>query len=66
MATKNRAVLDALTNELTYVEMTDDELEQLAKDNQAAAANIASKEIDKSPILEKLGLTADEVKLLLS
>ena len=66
MATQNRAVLDALTNKLTYVEMTDDELEQLAKDNQAAAANIASKEIDKSPILEKLGLTADEVKLLLS
>ena len=66
MATQNRAVLDALTNKLTYVEMTHDELEQLAKDNQAAAANIASKEIDKSPILEKLGLTADEVKLLLS
>ena len=66
MATQNRAVLDALTNELTYVEMTDDELEQLAKENQAAAANIASKEIDKSAILEKLGLTADEVKLLLS
>jgi hypothetical protein len=66
MATQNRAVLDALTNELTYVEMTDDELEQLAKDNQAAAANISSKETEKSTILQKLGLTPDEMKLLLS
>jgi hypothetical protein len=65
MATQNRAVLDALTNELVYVKMTADELAQLAKDNEAAAANIAAKAADKSAILEKLGITAEEAALLL-
>jgi hypothetical protein len=65
MATQNRAVLDALTNELVYVEMTADELAQLAKDNEASAANIAAKQVDKSAILEKLGITADEAAILL-
>jgi hypothetical protein len=65
MATQNRAVLDALTNELVYVEMTADELAQLAKDNESAAANIAAKVADKSAILEKLGITAEEAALLL-
>jgi hypothetical protein len=65
MATPSRAVLDALTNELIYVEMTPDELAQLAKDNEASAANIAAKQVDKSAILEKLGITADEAAILL-
>jgi hypothetical protein len=65
MATQNRAVLDALTNELVYVEMTADELAQLAKDNEASAASIAAKQVDKSAILEKLGITADEAAILL-
>jgi hypothetical protein len=65
MATQNRAVLNALTNELVYVEMTADELAQLTKDNEAAAANIAAKAADKSAILEKLGITAEEAALLL-
>jgi hypothetical protein len=65
MATQNRAVLDALTNELVYVEMTADELAQLAKDNEAAAAAIAAKATDKSAILDKLGITAEEAALLL-
>ena len=65
MATQNRAVLDALTNELVYVEMTADELAQLAKDNEASAANIAAKQVDKSAILAKLGITADEAAILL-
>ena len=66
MATQNRAVLDALTNELVYVEMTQEELDQLTTDNEAAAANISSKQADKSAILEKLGITAEEAELLLS
>jgi hypothetical protein len=66
MATQNRAVLDALTNKLTYIAMTPDELEQLAKDNKAAAVNLAAKQVDKSAILAKLGITADEAAILLS
>ena len=65
MATQNRAVLNAITNELVYVEMTADELDQLAKDNEAAAQQIALKNVDKSAILEKLGITADEAATLL-
>lgn len=66
MATQSRAVLDALTNELIYVEVTADEIAQLAKDNEAAAAVKALKETEKIALLEKLGITADEAKVLLS
>ena len=65
MATQNKAVLDALTNELVYVEVTADDLAQLAKDNEAAAASAAAKQADKSAILAKLGITADEAAILL-
>jgi hypothetical protein len=66
MVTQNKAVLDALTNELVYVKVTAEEVAQLAKDNEAAAAIQAAKEADKSAILDKLGITAEEVKVLLS
>ena len=66
MVTQNKAVLDALTNELVYVKVTAEEVAQLAKDNEAAAAIQVAKEADKSAILDKLGITAEEVKVLLS
>ena len=65
MAIQNRAVLNAVTNELVYVEMTAEELAQLAKDNEAAAAIAEAKQADKTAILGKLGITADEAAILL-
>lgn len=56
------------TGEITEREMNADELAQLEIDKAAAEsdkAEAAAKESARQAILEKLGLTADEVKLLL-
>lgn len=59
---------NAKTNEVIDREMTDaefkayeDEKTQLAKE----AAEVEAKETDRSALLAKLGITADEAKLLL-
>jgi len=57
------------TNEITFREMNDTELAQYEKDMAVGEAkNIALAKIatDKAALLAKLGITADEAKLLLS
>lgn len=60
---------DTETNEVIDREMTDAEYKEhlafIAK-NEKAAELEAARESEKTLILEKLGLTADEAKLLLS
>lgn len=60
---------NAETGEVIEREMNDDELEQLAIDKATAEAQIeaeAQKAADKAALLTKLGITADEAKLLFS
>jgi hypothetical protein len=60
---------DLATNEIIDREMNDEELAQLAKDKVAddgIEAERAKVETDKAALLAKLGITADEAKLLLS
>lgn len=60
---------NAETNEIIEREMTDAELEQYEKDQADLAAEKAAKleaEAKKQALLEKLGLTAEDAKLLLS
>ena len=63
---------DALTNETIETEMSKDELAQLKKDQAADAsakalvqAELEAKAIAKAELLSRLGITADEAKLLL-
>ena len=60
---------DVQTNEVIDREMTDAEFEAFQAEKAVVAANNAAKaqaELDKAALLEKLGITADEAKLLLS
>jgi len=60
---------NAETNEVIEREMTADELTQWESDQanaQERAAAEATKAADKAALLEKLGITDDEAKLLLS
>jgi len=57
------------TNEIVEREMTADELAQLKIDKAVLDAEIkevAKRAADKAALLEKLGITEDEAKLLLS
>lgn len=57
------------TNEITEREMTADELAQRSADEAKAKAEAkaeAAKAAEKAALLEKLGITEDEAKLLLS
>lgn len=57
------------TNEIIEREMNADELAQWEADKataEAAAAEAAAKEAARQALLDKLGITADEAKLLLS
>ena len=56
------------TGEIIEREMTDNELAQQEADKAAAAAEAAeaeAKEAARQALLDKLGITADEAKLLL-
>jgi hypothetical protein len=60
---------DLATNEIIDREMNNEELAQLAIDKVADDATKSEKaklETDKAALLSKLGITADEAKLLLS
>jgi hypothetical protein len=60
---------DLETGEIIDREATADELAQMAADaeaRQAAEAAKESQEASKQALLERLGITADEAKLLLS
>lgn len=65
--------IDAITGEVIERPMNDEELAQRKKDQEEAekiaaakAKELADKAIAKSVLLERLGITADEAKLLLS
>jgi len=60
---------DCSTDEIIVREMNDEEYAQYQADLAAAEAKVAAKaeaEADKAALLAKLGITADEAKLLLS
>ena len=68
-----RVEVDCSTGEQTVIELTDQEIADMeaaaaaAAEAQAAAeAEAAAKEAAKADLLAKLGITADEAKLLLS
>jgi len=72
MANDSIQIYDHATGETIIRELTDDE--QAIRDKEVAAflaeeakitANIESAEADKAALLAKLGITADEAKLLL-
>lgn len=54
------------TNEITERPMTAEELAQAQADTQARAEAEAAKEAARQALLDKLGITEDEAKLLLS
>lgn len=61
---------DALTGKNEIIEITDAELKKITDANQKEQnlrnAEKATREADKAALLAKLGITADEAKLLLS
>lgn len=59
---------DLETNEIVDREMTDAEIAQLEKDKKDFALKIAAeneKKAEKQALLDRLGITAEEAKLLL-
>ena len=63
-----KLVINCETQEETIVELTQEELEQAAIDNtnsQAQAAAEAAKAEQKAALLERLGITEEEARLLL-
>lgn len=69
MANPTIKIYDCLTDKTIEREMTKDELLQYEVDQLAAAEAKKAKEeaaIAKNALLEKLGITEDEAKLLLS
>lgn len=62
-------IYDCLTNETIERDMTAEELAQVKKDKELDAARLAKQQemaIEKAALLERLGITEDEAKLLLS
>ncbi len=69
MAMKTKLIVNAETGESEMVALTADELAQEVLDEAEYAkrdAEIAKAATDKAALLAKLGITADEAKLLLS
>jgi hypothetical protein len=67
-----KIVVDCSTGEVSEIELTAEEVAQRAADAQAHAeaksaeeADKAAKAADKAALLEKLGISEDEAKLLL-
>ena len=71
MAKSNRPIVrihDLATNEVIDREMNDAEFTQYQADQEAQAiakAELEAKETQRQTILDRLGLTADEAKLIL-
>ena len=64
-----KTVHNVETNKIEQVPLTADEVAQLAKDVKETEANqkaVAEAKASKEALLQKLGITADEAKLLLS
>jgi hypothetical protein len=64
-----KQIIDFATGQVSFEEVTEQDLEQMELDN-AAFHSGAQVELDKAAakaaLLERLGITADEAKLLLS
>ncbi len=72
MTTVNKIIVDVLTNEIENIPLTDAEIKALAKqasqeenDRLALEAEAKAKAIAKAEILDRIGLTADELKTIL-
>ena len=62
-------IYDCQTNETIERDMTAEELAQVEKDKALDAARLARQQeiaLEKAALLERLGITQDEAKLLLS
>lgn len=62
-------IYDCQTNETIERDMTTEELAQVKKDKELDAARLARQQeiaLEKAALLERLGITQDEAKLLLS
>jgi len=73
MAKPTKIVINCETKEEQILELTDEEIAQLEADRKAYEAEKAKQETEaaeraeaKSALLEKLGITEDEAKLLLA
>lgn len=69
MATKTKLEHNVLTGEIIERELNEQELAQLEIDLAAAKAKAeaeAAKAAEKAALLDRLGITAEEAKLLLS
>jgi hypothetical protein len=53
------------TGEVTLRDLTAEEIEQRKQEHEALIAQETAKEAARQALLDKLGITADEVKLLL-
>jgi len=64
-----KVIHNVTTGEIEQVDLTADEIAVIKADEAAAIADAeakAKKEADKEALLAKLGITADEAKLLLN
>ena len=62
-------IVDAITGEVTMRDLTEEEIAIIEEQNarlQEAITEMQLKATQKQAVLEKLGLTADEAKLLFS
>ena len=73
MARPTKILINCETKEEQILELTDGEIAQLEADRKAYEAEKAKQEVEaaeraeaKSALLEKLGITEDEAKLLLA
>jgi hypothetical protein len=73
MAKPTKLIINCETKEQIEVELTDEEITQLEADRAKAEANKAQADADaevkaeaKAKLLDRLGITAEEAKLLLS
>jgi hypothetical protein len=73
MTKPTKLIINCETKEQIEVELTDEEIAQLEADRAKAEADKAAKEVEdavkaeaKAELLDRLGITAEEAKLLLS
>jgi hypothetical protein len=73
MTKPTKLIINCETKEQIEVELTDEEIAQLEADRAKAEADKAAKEAEdvakaeaKAELLDRLGITAEEAKLLLS
>jgi hypothetical protein len=68
MSKYKEKIVDAVTGEVTFRDYTPEEIAEVEAAITAAQikeAELAAKEAERQALLDKLGITADEAKLLL-